>query len=53
MHIRKTTIAASLLALAASMPALAGEITVYTAYEEDEIADYVAAAEKAGGTLRG
>ena len=52
MHIRKTTIAASLLALAASMPALAGEITVYTAYEEDEIADYVAAAEKAMPDLK-
>lgn len=39
--------ALSLVALTAAMPAMAGEITVYTAYEEDEIASYVAAAEKA------
>lgn len=47
----KTT-ALSLLAVAAAMPALAGEITVYTAYEEDEIAAYVAAAEKAMPDLK-
>lgn len=44
---RMRTTAVSLLALGLAMPALAGEITVYTAYEEDEIADYVAAAEAA------
>lgn len=39
--------AASLVTLFGTLPAMAGEITVYTAYEEDEIAAYVAAAEKA------
>jgi len=39
--------AVSALALGAALPALAGEITVYTAYEEDEIAAYVAGAEAA------
>lgn len=43
---------ASLIAMAAALPALAGEITVYTAYEEDEIADYVAAAEAAMPDLK-
>ncbi|WP_333683156.1 ABC transporter substrate-binding protein [Pontibaca methylaminivorans] len=38
---------ASVLSMAVALPAFAGEITVYTAYEEDEIAAYVAAAEKA------
>ncbi|SIT80652.1 ABC transporter substrate-binding protein [Pontibaca methylaminivorans] len=38
---------ASVLSMAVALPAFAGEITVYTAYEEDEIASYVAAAEKA------
>ena len=47
----KTT-AVSVAALALALPALAGEITVYTAYEEDEIADYVAAAEAAMPDLK-
>lgn len=46
MNLVKTA-AVSLIALAAALPALAGEITVYSAYEEDEIAEYVAAAEAA------
>lgn len=42
-----TLTTASLLAMTAALPALAGQITVYTALEEEEIADYVAAAQKA------
>jgi iron(III) transport system substrate-binding protein len=44
--------ALSLVALSVTAPAFAGEITVYTAYEEDEIAAYVAAAEKAMPDLK-
>ena len=41
------TAAVSLIAMMTALPAMAGEITVYTALEEEEIADYVAAAQKA------
>lgn len=37
--------ATSLAAMMIALPALAGEITVYTALEEEEIADYIAAAQ--------
>ncbi len=39
--------AASLIAMACAFPAQAGEITVYTALEEEEIAEYIAAANAA------
>ncbi len=39
--------AASLTAMTFALPSLAGEITVYTALEEEEIADYIAAANAA------
>lgn len=47
MKNRMKLTSASLIAMAFALPALAGEITVYTALEEEEIADYVAAAEAA------
>lgn len=47
MNHRLTTALGAVLALGVAMPSLAGEITVYTAYEEDEIAAYVAGAEAA------
>ena len=39
--------AVSLTAMAFALPSLAGEITVYTALEEEEIAEYIAAANAA------
>lgn len=42
-----TLLAGAALSALVAYPALAGDITVYTAYEEDEIAAYVAGAEAA------
>lgn len=42
----RTVTALSLLGMSMATSTMAGEITVYTALEEDEIADYLAAAEK-------
>src|SRR5690606_5152381 len=42
-----TLLASAALTVLVAYPALAGDITVYTAYEEDEIAAYVAGAEAA------
>lgn len=42
----RTVTALSLLGMSFATSAMAGEITVYTALEEDEIADYLAAAEQ-------
>lgn len=45
--ISASRITASLLALGLAMPAAAGELTIYTALEEEELAAYTEAAQKA------